>query len=85
MSREIFVIISHNPLSEDLFLDHDFVLHIKEHDARSDERKARPIDLKRYWLPANAVYETPSRFVEFTRYLVALIYALDYFSTSTPP
>lgn len=85
MSLEIFDIISNNPLSEDLFLDHNLVLHIKEHDARLDERKAKPIDLKRYWLPANAVYETPSRFVECTHYFVALIYALDYFATSNPP
>lgn len=85
MSREIFDIVSSNPLSEDLFLDFDLVLHIKEHDARPDERKAKPIDLKRYWLPANTVYETPSRFVECTHYLVALIYALDYFAVSNPP
>ncbi|MCK8666763.1 site-specific integrase [Pseudomonas azerbaijanoccidens] len=84
MSREIFDIISNNPLSEDLFLDDNLVLHVKEHDARSDERKARPIDLKRYWLPANTVYETPSRFVECTHYFVALIYALDYFAASNP-
>lgn len=85
MSREIFDIISNNPLSGDLFLGFNLVLYIKEHDARSDERKARPIDLKRYWLPANAVYETPSRLVECTHYFVALIYALDYFAASNPP
>ena len=82
MSLDIFDIIKRNPLSDDLFLDFDFVLHIKEHDARSDERKARPIDLKRYWLPANAVYETPSKFVDCTDYLAALIYALDYFAAT---
>nr|WP_180203004.1 hypothetical protein [Pseudomonas sp. SbOxS1]NYU02587.1 hypothetical protein [Pseudomonas sp. SbOxS1] len=85
MSEDIFEIIKCNPLSEDLFLDSNFVLHIKEHDARADERKAKPIDLKRYWLPANAVYEIPSRFVGFTPYLVALLYSLDYFAVSNTP
>lgn len=85
MSREIFDIIGSNPLSEDLFLDSNFVLYVKEHDARSDERKARPIDLKKYCLPANTVYETPSRLVDRTHYFVALIYALDHFAASNPP
>jgi len=85
MSQDIFDIINCSPLSEDLFLDSNFVLFIKEHDARSDERKAKPIDLKRYWLPANAAYETPSRLIERTHYLIALIYSLDYFAVSNAP
>ncbi|AIL63107.1 hypothetical protein [Pseudomonas alkylphenolica] len=85
MSQDIFEIINGNPISADLFLDSNFVLYVKEHDARSDERKARPIDLKRYWLPANDVYETPSRLVEYSHYLVALIYSLDYFAASNAP
>jgi hypothetical protein len=82
MSQDIFDIINRSPLSDDLFLDSSFVLFIKEHDARSDERKAKPIDLKRHWLPANAVYDTPSRLVDCTHYLAALIYSLDYFAVS---
>jgi hypothetical protein len=85
MSRDIFNIIQRNPLCEDLYLDDDFVLYVKEHDARSDERKARPIDLKRYWLPTNTVYDQPLRFVDYDHYLVSLVYGLDYFARTNLP
>jgi len=81
----IFEIIAKKPLSNGLFLDSDFILHIREHDARADERSYKPIDLKRYWLPANSVYDTPSKFVDRISYLAALIYALNYFSAANPP
>lgn len=81
----IFDIIAKKPLSSGLLLDSDFVLHIREHDARADERTYKPIDLKRYWLPANGIYDTPLKIVGRINYLAALIYALDYFSATNPP
>ncbi|MGE8496282.1 MAG: hypothetical protein ACN6O6_02145 [Pseudomonas sp.] len=85
MRKEIFEIIAKKPLSDDLNLDTDFVLHIREHDSREDERDYKPIDLKRYWLPANTVYDEPSRFIDRLNYLAATLYALDYFSRTNLP
>jgi len=85
MNEKIFDIIAANPLSNDIFLDPDFVLHIREHDARDDERSYKPIDLKRYWLPASLVYSTHSKLVDNINYLAALLYALDYFAVTNRP
>lgn len=85
MDTKIFKILETRPLSDDLILDSDFVLHIREHDARADERDYKPVNLKRYWLPANRVYTSPLKFVDRLNYLTILIYSLDHFSATNAP
>ncbi len=84
-SKEVVGFASEHGLHPDLELAAGGVVLIKRHDTRSDEPEAKYaiFDLKKFWLPANKVYDSPTALLSRDDLVCAILLFLNDFMFRT--
>lgn len=84
LSDAILLQLKEQPLDTDLSITPDAMLRIVRSEARKDETGYREISLKRFVLPPNSVYATPTKLVDNSTLFLATVYAISEYSRTTP-
>lgn len=82
--KPIQKIIHEIDLHSNLRVTANGILHISRYEARADELSYKAIDLNRFLLPPNTLYNKQQKMLEQPQIIIPALYAISEYSSSTP-